>query len=295
MYPVAFDYLEPRTLQEAVELLGKWGENARILAGGQSLIPLMKLRIARPRYLIDLNRIPGLSYIREQDGCVHIGALTRHVEIEESSVVREKIPIMQEAVRVLADGQVRNLGTIGGAIAQADPAGDWGPVILALNARIKCLGPKGGREMEAMDFFTFAYTTSLQPDEVVTEIAIPAPSAPGLGTYVKLERVSGDFAIVSVAVQIDMDKDGICRDIGIGLGGADDRPIKAVPVESLLRGQKLSPKAIDIAARRIEEIASPISDLRGSQEYKKEVLKVIFRKALERVIERASPTTGGSR
>ncbi|MGH7847211.1 MAG: FAD binding domain-containing protein [Candidatus Binatia bacterium] len=287
MYPAAFEYLEPRTLQEAVELLRQWGEDARILAGGQSLVPLMKLRLARPRYLIDLNRVPGLSYIKEENGRLRIGALTRHAEIEEAKPVREKIPLMQEAVRVLGDLQVRNLGTIGGAIVEADPAGDWGPVILALNARVKCLGLHGEREVEAKDFFTFAYTTALQPDEVVTEVSVPIPSAPRLGTYEKLERVAGDFAIASVAVQIDIDRDGICREIGIGLGGADEKPLKALSVEVLLRGQKISSELLEAGARQLQEIANPIGDLRGSSEYKKEVLAVIFRRALERLIERS--------
>jgi carbon-monoxide dehydrogenase medium subunit len=248
----------------------------------------MKLRLARPKYLIDLNRVPGLSYIKEQNGAILIGAMTRHVDVEESRLVRQKVPMMYEAMRVLADQQVRNLGTIGGAIVEADPSGDWGPVVLALNGRIKCVGTHGEREIEAKDFFTFAYSTALQDDEVVTEIAIPTPSAPRLGTYIKLERVAGDFAIVSVAVQMELDKQNICREIGIGLGGADDKPIKAAPVEAILRGKKLSPEAIEAAAHRIQEMARPIGDLRGSLEYKREVLKVIFRRALERVIQRES-------
>lgn len=292
MYPAAFEYLEPRTVQEAVGFLRQWGEDARILAGGQSLVPLMKLRLARPRYLIDLNRVPGLSYIKEENGRLRIGTLTRHAEIEESKLVREKIPLIQEAVRVLGDLQVRNLGTIGGAIAEADPAGDWGPVILALNARVKCVGPKGEREVEAKDFFTFAYTTALQPDEVVTEISVPIPSAPLSGTYEKLERVAGDFAIASVAVQVDIDKDGICREIGIGLAGADDKPLKATSAEALLRDQKLSAETIGLGARQLQESANPIGDLRGSPEYKKEVVGVIFRRALERLIAKNSSGRG---
>ena len=285
MYPAAFEYLEPQSLQEAVDFLAQLGEDARILAGGQSLIPLMKLRLARPKYLIDLNRVAGLSYVEEREGCLVIGALTRHADIESSFLVREKIPLMRDAVSVLGDLQVRNLGTAGGAIVEADPAGDWGPVILALNARLRCLGRRGEREIKATDFYTFAYTTVLETDELVREIAVPIPSKPTLGRYIKLERVAGDFAVASVAVQADIDKDRVCRDIGIGLGGAGECPVKAAAVETTLRGQRLSPEIIKRAGGQIHEIASPISDLRGSFEYKKEVLKVIFCRALAQLIE----------
>ena len=285
MYPAAFEYLEPQSLQEAVDFLAQRGEDARILAGGQSLIPLMKLRLARPKYLIDLNRVAGLSYVEEREGCLMIGALTRHADIESSALVREKIPLMREAVSLLGDLQVRNLGTAGGAIVEADPAGDWGPIILALNARLRCLSPRGEREIKATDFFTFAYTTALQTDELVREIAVPIPSRPTLGRYIKLERVAGDFAVASVAVQADIDKDKVCRDIGIGLGGAGECPVKAEAVETMLRGQELVAETIERAGRQIRDIASPISDLRGSFEYKKEVLKVIFCRALAQLIE----------
>lgn len=285
MYPAAFEYLEPQSLQETVDFLARLGEDARILAGGQSLIPLMKLRLARPKYLIDLNRVAGLSYVEERDGCLMIGALTRHADIESSALVREKIPLMREAVSLLGDLQVRNLGTAAGAIVEADPAGDWGPVVLALNARLRCLGPRGEREIKATDFYTFAYTTALQTDELVREIAVPIPSKPTLGRYIKLERVAGDFAVASVAVQADIGNDRVCRDIGIGLGGAGECPVKAAAVETMLRGQGLSPEIIERAGEQIHEIASPISDLRGSFEYKKEVLKVIFCRALAQLIE----------
>jgi carbon-monoxide dehydrogenase medium subunit len=287
MYPVAFEYLEPRSLQEAVDLLSRRGEDAKILAGGQSLIPLMKLRLTRPKYLIDLNCVSGLSTIDERDGCLIIGALARHADIEHSALVREKIPLMREAVRLLGDLQVRNLGTIGGAVVEADPAGDWGPVILALNARLRCLGPGGEREIAATEFFTFAYTTVLHADELLREIVVPIPNNASLCRYIKLERVAGDFAVASVAVQADIDKEGLCRDIGIGLGGAGECPVKAVPVESMLRGQKLSPELIERGGQRIFDIAGPIGDLRGSAEYKKEVLRQIFCRALAQLLEQS--------
>jgi len=288
VYPAAFEYLEPTSLQQAVEFLAQRGDDARILAGGQSLIPLMKLRLARPSYLIDLNRVAGLNSIEERDGCLVIGALARHADIESSPLVRAKIPLICEAVRLLGDYQVRNLGTIGGAIVEADPAGDWGPVVLALDARILCLGPGGEREIKASDFFTFAYSTAIESNELVKEIVIPIPRQPALGKYIKLERIAGDFAVASVALQADINGGGVCRDIGIGLGGAGECPMKAVAVEAMLKGQKLSPELIGRAGQAIQEIASPIGDLRGSPEYKKEVLDVIFCRALDQLIKHSA-------
>ena len=283
MYPAAFEYLEPHTLEDALELLQKHGDDARLLAGGQSLVPLMKLRLVRPDYLIDLNRVPGLSYMREQDGHLVFGTLTRHAEIQRSALVREKIPMMGQAASGIGDTQVRNLGTLVGAIVEADPAGDWGPVILALNARIRCIGPEGERELRAENFFASAYTTALDPGELVKEIWVPLPGKTSAGTYLKLERVAGDFAITSVALQMDLDRDGTCREVGIGLGGADEKPLKPVEVEAFLRGRVISPDLAAQAAEKIRTIANPIGDTRGSTEYKKEVLEVIFRRALEAV------------
>ena len=285
MYPAAFEYLEPQSLQEAVDFLCPAGEDARILAGGQSLIPLMKLRLARPKYLIDLNRVAGLNYVQEREGCLMIGALTRHADIESSPLVRAKIPLMREAVSVLGDLQVRNLGTAGGAVVEADPRG-MGPGNLGPQRSAERLGPRSEREIKATDFYTFAYTTALQSDELVREIAFQSRASQLLGGLKTGKRVAGDFAVASVAVQADIDKDRVCCDIGIGLGGAGECPVKAAAVETMLRGQRLSPEMIERAGRRIFEIASPIGDLQGSPEYKKEVLKVIFCRALAQLLER---------
>jgi carbon-monoxide dehydrogenase medium subunit len=280
MYPAAFEYIVPKDVREAVELLNRYGEDAKLLAGGQSLVPMMKLRLARPKYLLDLNRIPNLSYIREENGCIHCGPMTRHVQFEDSALIREKVPLMSEAVSYIGDAQVRNRGTLGGALVEADPAGDWGPVALALNARMKCIGPNRERFIEAKDFFTFAYTTSLQTNEVLSEVIFPIPGEDSSGVYLKLERIAGDFAIVSVALQMTLDKNSVCRSMGIGLGGAGATPLKPLAAENFLREKTISSDLIEEAGSLILEEAAPLADLRGSAEYKKEVLKVSFKRAL---------------
>ncbi len=287
MYPTSFEYVVPKDLREAVELLSRYGEDAKILSGGQSLVPLMKLRLVRPKYLIDLNRIPNLNYIREEDGYVHCGAISRHAQIEESSLIREKIPLMCEAASHIGDLQVRNRGTLGGALAEADPSGDWGPVTLALNAQMKCVGPQGERFVEAKDFFTFAYTTALQSNEVLSEVIFPTEGVDSAGTYLKLERVAGDFAIVSVALQINLDKNHVCRSIGIGLGGAGVTPLKPFSVENLLLGKTISSDIIERAGDLVLEEVDPLTDLRGSADYKKKVLKVLLKRALRIAIRRS--------
>src|SRR5919109_1252887 len=255
MYPASFEYLVPSGVGEAIALLQQYGEDAKLLAGGQSLGPMMKLRLARPKYLIDINRIPDLSAIREDAGYIHCGAMTRHVQMEESSLIREKLPILCEVASKIGDAQVRNRGTIGGGLAEADPAGDWGPVALALNAQMKCVGPKGERLISATDFFTFAYTTTLGSDEMLTEVIFPVPSKESRGVYLKFERVAGDFAIASAAVQIELERNRVCRGIGIGVIGAGVIPQKAVPVENLLQGKRITPEFIDEAGQLIQEQA----------------------------------------
>src|SRR5438093_1746845 len=177
MYPASFEYLGPNRIDEAVQLLERHGEDAKLLAGGQSLVPMMKLRLARPKYLIDINRIPNLSRITEESGYIRCGAMTRHVQIEESPLIREKIPMLCEAAGAIGDAQVRDRGTLGGGLVEADPSGDYGAVVLALNAQMKCVSPRGERVIPAADFFKFAYTTALDSDEILTEIIFPLPDS----------------------------------------------------------------------------------------------------------------------
>ena len=287
MYPASFEYLAPTQIAEAVELLRQYGDDAKLLAGGQSLVPMMKLRVARPKVLIDIHRIADLNYIREEAGAMRLGAMTRHVQIEESSLIREKIPMLAEAASEIGDTQVRNRGTIGGALVEADPCGDYGAVVLALNAQMKCLGTRGDRVIPAADFFTFAYTTTLESDEILTELVIPLPDKSSAGVYLKLEKVSGDFAIASAAVQLGLDSDGACNEIGIGVTGGGTVPQKALSVESLLRGKTITSALIDQAGQLIQESAEPIEDLRGSAVYKKKALSTILRRAIAESLRRS--------
>jgi aerobic carbon-monoxide dehydrogenase medium subunit len=287
MYPVSFEYLAPASINEAIELLRRYGDDAKLLAGGQSLVPMMKLRVARPKYLVDIHRIGDLNYLREEAGQIHIGAMTRHVQIEESRLIGDRLPILREAASEIGDAQVRNRGTIGGGLAEADPAGDYGAVVLALNAQLKCIGSRGERVIPAAEFFTFAYTTAMEPDEILTEIVFPLPGKSSAGVYLKLEKVAGDFAIASAAVQLSVDANGICNEIGIGVTGAHSTPTKGVLVETSLRGKKITSELIDQAGRLIQEGAEPIEDLRGSAAYKKKALSAILRRALAESLRRA--------
>ena len=287
MYPVAFEYLAPKGIGEAIEFLRRYGEDAKLLAGGQSLVPMMKLRVARPKYLIDIHRIADLNYIREDAGSVRLGAMTRHVQIEDSQLIGEKLPILREAASEIGDAQVRNRGTIGGGLVEADPSGDYGAVVLALNAEMKCMSPRGERVIPAADFFTFAYTTALQSDEILTEVILPIPNSSSAGVYLKLERVAGDFAIASAAVQLSLDPNDACNQIGVGVTGAGTVPQKALSVEILLRGKKITPELIEEAGRLIQEGAEPIEDLRGSAAYKKKALSAILRRAIAESLRRA--------
>jgi len=287
MYPTSFEYLAPKSIGEAVGFLSKYGDEAKVLAGGQSLVPMMKLRVARPKYLIDINRIADLTYIREQNGRLHCGAITRHVQMEESPLIKEKIPMLVQAASVIGDAQVRNRGTLGGALVEADPAGDWGPVALALNAQLKCVGPQGERLIPATKFFTFAYTTALESNEILIEIIFPVPIAGTAGRYTKLERVAGDFAIASAAVQMGLDSDGVCRGIGIGVTGGASVPQRAFSVETFLSGKTLTPEIIDEAGRIVQVDADPVEDLRGSAAFKKKALAAILKRALKDALQKA--------
>jgi carbon-monoxide dehydrogenase medium subunit len=287
MIPPAFEYLRPNTIPEAIALLQRHGEDAKILSGGQSLIPMMKLRIARPGYLIDINRISGLSYIKEEGGFLKIGGLTREAELESSPVIRAKYPILLDTAHVIADPQVRNLATVAGNLAHGDPANDHPATMLALGAQLVATGAHGERIIPIEEFFLSLFSTALQAGEILTEIRVPVPPARSGGAYFKLERKVGDFATAAVAAQVTADANGAAQQVGIALTNVGPTPIKAKKAEDFLRGKKLDEANIRQAAQLAADDAQPSSDLRGPAEYKKGLVKELAKRALSRAAERA--------
>ncbi len=288
MYPAAFEYHRPASLQEALSLLATHGDEAKLLAGGHSLIPLMKLRLAQPKHLIDLGRIGGLAGIREEQGAVVIGALTTHAAIEASALLTAKCPILPEAAAKIGDPQVRNLGTLGGSLAHADPAADWPAVILALGAELKAVGPKGERTIKADDFFKDFLTTALQPNEILTEIKITLPPAKTGTAYVKFPHPASRFAVVGVATVLTLDGKGSCQTARVALTGIGPKATRATGVEAVLTGKGLDAKTLEAAAEKAPEGIPIQADLQGSEEYKAHLARVYTRRALEAALERAN-------
>lgn len=288
MIPPAFEYFRPATIPEAISLLQQHGEDAKILSGGQSLIPMMKLRIARPAYLVDINRIAGLSYVKEEGGFLKIGGLTREADLEASSLVHARYPILLDTVHVIADPQVRNLATVAGNLAHGDPANDHPATMLALGARVVATGAKGERVIPIEEFFETLFTTALQQGEILTEIRIPIPPARSGGAYFKLERKVGDFATAAVAAQVTFDSTGAVQRAGIGLTNVGPIPIKAKAAEDFLKGKELDAGSITQAAQLASDASQPSSDLRGPAEYKKGLVKELTKRALSRAGERAA-------
>jgi aerobic carbon-monoxide dehydrogenase medium subunit len=287
MIPASFEYLRPKTLPEAIGLLQQYGDDAKILSGGQSLIPMMKLRLARPGYLVDINRITGLSHIKEEGGYLRIGGLTREAELEASPLVRAKYPIIIDTAHVIADPQVRNLATVGGNLAHGDPANDHPATMVALGAQVVATGAKGERVIPIEDFFLTLFSTALQHEEILTEIRIPIPPPRSGGAYLKLERKVGDFATAAVAVQLTLDDKGACQNVGIGLTNVGPTPVKAREAEDFLRGKKLDEANIAQAAQLAADESDPSADLRGPVEYKKGLVKELAKRALTRALQRS--------
>jgi carbon-monoxide dehydrogenase medium subunit len=287
MIPPAFEYLRPKTIPEAITLLQQHGDDAKILSGGQSLIPRMKLRIARPAYLIDINRISGLSYIKEEGGFLKIGGLMREAELEASPLVRAKYPILTDTAHVIADPQVRNLATVAGNLAHGDPANDHPATMIALGAQVVATGSGGERIIPIEEFFLSLFSTALQPGEILTEVRVPVPPPRSGGAYFKLERKVGDFATAAVAAQVTLEGSGAAQKVGIALTNVGPTPIKAKKAEDFLRGKKLDDANIRQAAQFAADDAQPSSDLRGPADYKKALVKELARRALTRAAERA--------
>ena len=287
MIPPAFDYSRPQTLSEAVALLQQYGDTAKILSGGQSLIPMMKMRLARPEYLIDINQIADLRYIKEDNGYLKIGGLTREADLESSELIRSKYPIILDTASVIADPQVRNLATVGGNLAHGDPANDHPATMLALEAEVIAVGPHGARSIPVKEFFLGVFTTALEHGEILTEVRLPVPGERSGGAYFKLERKVGDFATVGVATQVTLDGEGVCRRAGIGLTNVGATPLKAGSAEEFLRGKALDEENIKRAADLAAEAAEPSSDLRGPADYKVAMIRELTKRALTRAGERA--------
>lgn len=286
MYPAAFEYTVAESAAHAVELLARYGEGSKLLSGGQSLIPLLKLRLVRPARIVDIGRIADLSYVCAEDGWIAIGGLTTHAEVAASQLIAQTVPSIAEAAACIGDPQVRGWGTVGGALAEADPAGDWGPVLLALRGAVECVSPRGSRTVEGDVFYRDAYTTTLAEDEMITGIRVPVPAPGSSGAYLKLERRAGDFAVASVAIDIELDQDERCLASRVAFGAAGLTPIRAAAAETVLQGETLT--GATIAAARAGAIAAvdPLSDVRGSAEYKRAVCGALFEKALELAVRR---------
>ena len=291
MIPASFDYVAVHSVDEAVAFLDERGEDAEILAGGQSLIPLLRFRLAWPSILIDINRVDGLEYIQETDGVLHIGALTRQADLERSCLVRERYPILFETAAGIADPLVRNWATIGGNIAHADPANDHPATMLALGASVVAMSPGGERVIPIDEFFTdTSFETSRQANELLTEIRVPAPLAGSGGAYVKLKRKVGDYAIAGVAAYLTLEGNSIVRYAGIGLTNVGPVPIKARAAEQALLGKLLDDGHIHMAAELAAAATKPTRDARGPADYKRAMARTLTVRALRTALARA---TGG--
>ena len=288
MIPASFRYAAPRSISDAVDLLRTY-EDAKILAGGHSLLPLMKLRLANPPVLVDINRIPGLAYIREdaEIGRLRVGALARHIDFEHSDLIRERYPLLWDTARGIGDPLVRNRGTMAGAVAHADPAADWPAALLAAEAEVVASGPDGERVIEIRDLYIAILTTVLQPQELVTEIRVPLAVPRSGGAYEKLERKVGDYAVIGVGAQITLDESGNIAQAGIGLCNAGPTSIKAIDAEEFLAGKPVAPDNINEAARLAMEASDPVDDDRGPVDYKRAMVRELTRRALRRAVTRA--------
>lgn len=278
MFPRSFDYLAPGSLDDALTILAEHGEDAKVLAGGQSLIPLMKLRFAAPDLIVDINRIPDLGSLQE-NGSLNVGALVRTHDIERSDLIKDRFPAMAAAAPLISDPLVRNLGTVVGSLCHADPQGDWASVMLAMDADIVCRNRQSERRIPVAEFVQGPFTTSLEPDEIATGVDIPDPGVDTFGTYMKLERKVGDFASVGVAVHLSFDGSQVAR-AGIGLTAVGPANIKATQAEQLLTGAELDGGTIARAADLCAEAADPHSDIRGSADYKRAMVRVFVSRAL---------------
>ena len=292
MIPAAFDYIAPETLDEALRALADHGEDAKLLAGGHSLLPLLKLRLAHPRLLIDLTRIPGLNGISRQNDKIVIGALATHYQIESSPLLKKTCSLLPETARAIGDVQVRNRGTIGGSLTHADPSADWPAAILALGGELRLRGPRGERRVAAGEFFVGPLTTAIEPNEILTEIRVPAFERRCGGAYLKMAQRASGFAIVGVAVALRVDAEGRCEEIGIGVTGLGDKPFRARAVEARLRGNKLTPKLIAASAAQVADGIDPLEDLHAAAPFRAHLARVYAARAIQAAAKRTGDRGG---
>lgn len=285
MKPATFDYFAPSSVQEAISLLKEHGGDAKALAGGQSLVPLMNMRLARPKLLVDINKLSELDYIRPHDGGLAIGALTRHRTVERSDLVQERCPLLFGTIPFIAHPAIRNRGTLGGSLAHADPMAELPAVMVALGAEIRARGPQGERSIKAEEFFITYLTTALEPDELLTEVRIPPwPAKTGWG-FVELARRHGDMAMAGVAATLAVDG-GVCRQARIALLGVGSTPVQASSAEALLVGQKPSDDLFRQAGEKIAQEVEPGEDIHATAEYRRHLAKVLTQRALGAALER---------
>ncbi len=285
--PAAFDYHVAQTVDEAITLLEEYGDEAKLLAGGHSLLPTMKLRLAQPGHLIDIGRITGLSYIREENGYVAIGAMTTYKQIEYSDLLRQRFALLPEGTSEIGDQQVRNRGTIGGSVAHSDPSADMPGLVLALKATIVARGPNGEREIAADDFFQDLFATALEPNEVITELRIPLLPEYSFSGYVKLANRASHYAIAGCAAVVTMDSDNTCTSASIVVTGASVKPTRIPSVEAALTGKKLDEATIADAASSAADGLELVEDIHGSKAYRAQMVTVMVKRAVTHALERA--------
>ena len=287
MIPAEFEYHSPKNLDEALRLLARHGDEAKVLAGGHSLLPLMKLRLASPRFVIDLGRIRGMSYVREADGRIAIGALTTHADVAASDLLRRKCLVLAETAAEIGDVQVRNRGTMGGSLAHADPAADYPATILALDAEIRAVSSGGERSIAARDFFVDMLSTQLRPGELITEVRIEPFGKRTGAAYVKMHQPASGYAVVGVAAVVTLNAAGKAEKVAVGITGVAPKAYRASDVENALQGKKWTPQLVEKAASHAAAGADALSDIHASAEYRRAMAAVIAGRALARAYDRA--------
>jgi carbon-monoxide dehydrogenase medium subunit len=287
MIPSAFEYMRPTSLAEAVRLLANHADDAKILAGGHSLVPMMKLRLAAPKILIDIGRLSELSGIREENGTIILGACTTHYAAETSALLKQRCPLLSETAAAIGDVQVRNRGTIGGSVAHADPAADWPAALLALEAQITLQQRSGARTVKAADFFVDLLTTTMASNEILTEIRVPAPAPRSGGTYLKVPQPASGFALTGVAAQVTLGADNTVQHVAVGITGVSNKPHRASATEAALQGQRATAEAMAQAAAKAVDGIEALADIHASAEYRLHLARVYTKRALQTAVARA--------